>query len=151
MWEITGAEFSKSTTHTADGISIRFPRVTRIRDDKDWKTANDLPHLKVQYLNICLICFVLFCARVSLFEPTLRFVFMVLLLLIILSRRFCSRTRELQPVSDSTVLLVVYFKEIRFDIFFQIFRFGVSFIQGKKEDLVATILAKSLGTLQKLS
>jgi hypothetical protein len=29
VWEITGAEFSKSTTHTADGISIRFPRVTR--------------------------------------------------------------------------------------------------------------------------
>ena len=49
VWEITGAEFSKSTTHTADGISIRCPRVTRIRDDKDWKTANDLPHLKVQY------------------------------------------------------------------------------------------------------
>ena len=50
MWEITGAEFSKSSTHTADGISIRFPRVTRIRDDKDWKTANDLPHLKVSLL-----------------------------------------------------------------------------------------------------
>ena len=33
----------------ADGISIRFPRVTRIRDDKDWKTANDLPHLRVSY------------------------------------------------------------------------------------------------------
>lgn len=49
VWEITGAEFSKSTTHTASGISIRFPRVTRIRDDKDWKTANDLPHLRVQY------------------------------------------------------------------------------------------------------
>ncbi|XP_078374052.1 DNA ligase 3-like isoform X2 [Oculina patagonica] len=51
VWEITGAEFSKSTTHTADGISIRFPRVTRIRDDKDWKTANDLPHLKVLFKN----------------------------------------------------------------------------------------------------
>ena len=33
VWEITGAEFSKSTTHTADEISIRFPRVTRIRYD----------------------------------------------------------------------------------------------------------------------
>lgn len=51
MWEITGAEFSKSSTHTADGISIRFPRVTRIRDDKDWKTANDLPHLKLLFEN----------------------------------------------------------------------------------------------------
>lgn len=51
VWEITGAEFSKSTTHTADGISIRFPRVTRIRDDKDWETANDLPHLRVLFKN----------------------------------------------------------------------------------------------------
>ncbi|XP_074625585.1 DNA ligase 3-like isoform X2 [Acropora palmata] len=51
VWEITGAEFSKSNVHTADGISIRFPRVTRIRDDKDWKTANDLPHLKVLFKN----------------------------------------------------------------------------------------------------
>ena len=57
MWEITGAEFSKSTTHTADGISIRFPRVTRIRDDKDWKTANDLSHLKVFDLDLFLWCF----------------------------------------------------------------------------------------------
>lgn len=47
VWEITGAEFSKSESHTADGISIRFPRVTKIRDDKDWKTATDLPRLKV--------------------------------------------------------------------------------------------------------
>ena len=52
VWEITGAEFSKSTTHTADGISIRFPRVTRIRDDKDWETANDLPHLRVSYTGL---------------------------------------------------------------------------------------------------
>lgn len=51
VWEITGAEFSKSSTHTADGISIRFPRVTRVRDDKDWKTANDLPHLKLLFKN----------------------------------------------------------------------------------------------------
>ncbi|XP_063060071.1 DNA ligase 3 [Engraulis encrasicolus] len=46
VWEITGAEFSKSEMHTADGISIRFPRMTRIRDDKDWKTATNLPQLK---------------------------------------------------------------------------------------------------------
>lgn len=47
VWEITGAEFSKSEAHTADGISIRFPRCTRIRDDKDWKSATNLPQLKV--------------------------------------------------------------------------------------------------------
>ncbi|XP_048589238.1 DNA ligase 3 isoform X2 [Nematostella vectensis] len=51
VWEITGAEFSKSTTHTADGISIRFPRVTRIRDDKDWETATDLDLLKTLFKN----------------------------------------------------------------------------------------------------
>ena len=95
MWEITGAEFSKSTTHTADGISIRFPRVTRIRDDKDWQTANDLPHLKVsEDLFVCSI-----------------FVFLLLpfdfkvSLGVIVSRRFCSRTRELQPVSNKIVVL----------------------------------------------
>lgn len=49
VWEITGAEFSKSEMHTADGISIRFPRMTRIRDDKDWKTATNLHQLKVRY------------------------------------------------------------------------------------------------------
>lgn len=47
VWELTGAEFSKSDTHTADGISIRFPRVTKFRDDKSWKEATDLPRLKV--------------------------------------------------------------------------------------------------------
>ncbi|XP_028393630.1 DNA ligase 3-like [Dendronephthya gigantea] len=46
VWEITGAEFSKSTTHTADGISIRFPRVTKVREDKDWATATNLQELK---------------------------------------------------------------------------------------------------------
>ncbi|XP_034608751.1 DNA ligase 3 [Trachemys scripta elegans] len=49
VWEITGAEFSKAEAHTADGISIRFPRCTRIRDDKDWKTATNLPQLKDLY------------------------------------------------------------------------------------------------------
>ncbi|MEQ2209272.1 hypothetical protein XENOCAPTIV_027801 [Xenoophorus captivus] len=34
--------------HTADGISIRFPRMTRIRDDKDWKTATNLHQLRVK-------------------------------------------------------------------------------------------------------
>ncbi|XP_074045031.1 DNA ligase 3 isoform X2 [Macrotis lagotis] len=49
VWEITGAEFSKAEAHTADGISIRFPRCTRIRDDKDWKSATNLPQLKELY------------------------------------------------------------------------------------------------------
>lgn len=49
IWEITGAEFSKSEMHTADGISIRFPRMTRIRDDKDWKSATNLHQLKVTF------------------------------------------------------------------------------------------------------
>ncbi|KAJ8275861.1 hypothetical protein COCON_G00076130 [Conger conger] len=49
VWEITGAEFSKSEMHTADGISIRFPRCTRIRDDKDWKSATNLIQLKELY------------------------------------------------------------------------------------------------------
>uniref|UniRef100_A0A8C7I985 DNA ligase n=1 Tax=Oncorhynchus kisutch TaxID=8019 RepID=A0A8C7I985_ONCKI len=48
VWEITGAEFSKSEMHTADGISIRFPRMTRVRDDKDWKSATNLMQLKVR-------------------------------------------------------------------------------------------------------
>ena len=50
MWEITGAEFSQSDAHTADGISIRFPRVTRVRDDKSWKEATNLTRLKVSLL-----------------------------------------------------------------------------------------------------
>ncbi|XP_056140714.1 DNA ligase 3 isoform X2 [Lampris incognitus] len=49
IWEITGAEFSKSEMHTADGISIRFPRMTRIRDDKDWKSATNLHQLRELY------------------------------------------------------------------------------------------------------
>lgn len=51
IWEITGAEFSKSEMHTADGISIRFPRMTRIRDDKDWKSATNLHQLKVSLMS----------------------------------------------------------------------------------------------------
>ncbi|XP_022085530.1 DNA ligase 3-like [Acanthaster planci] len=46
VWEIMGAEFTQSDNHTAGGISIRFPRVSRFRDDKDWKTANNLERLK---------------------------------------------------------------------------------------------------------
>ncbi|XP_055938464.1 DNA ligase 3-like isoform X2 [Argiope bruennichi] len=46
VWEISGAEFSKAEIHTASGISIRFPRVSRVRTDKDWKTATNLNELK---------------------------------------------------------------------------------------------------------
>lgn len=46
MWEITGAEFTNQGVHTADGISIRFPRVTRIRPDKDWSSAITLNELR---------------------------------------------------------------------------------------------------------
>ncbi len=40
-----GAEFSKSKQHTANGISIRFPRVTKVREDKTWKEATNLNYL----------------------------------------------------------------------------------------------------------
>ncbi|XP_070172675.1 DNA ligase 3 isoform X2 [Polyergus mexicanus] len=46
VWEITGAEFTNQGVHTADGISVRFPRVTRIRRDKDWSTATSLNELR---------------------------------------------------------------------------------------------------------
>ncbi|XP_059161186.1 DNA ligase 3-like isoform X2 [Physella acuta] len=46
VWEVIGAEFSQAEIHTADGISIRFPRVQKFRDDKTWKEATDLPRLK---------------------------------------------------------------------------------------------------------
>uniref|UniRef100_A0A1B6GBX3 BRCT domain-containing protein n=1 Tax=Cuerna arida TaxID=1464854 RepID=A0A1B6GBX3_9HEMI len=49
VWEITGAEFTKHEVHTASGISVRFPRVTRIRSDKDWETATSLPELQNLY------------------------------------------------------------------------------------------------------
>ncbi|XP_033245848.1 DNA ligase 3 [Drosophila miranda] len=49
VWEITGAEFTKSEAHTAAGISIRFPRITRLRSDKTAKEANDLAHLEDLY------------------------------------------------------------------------------------------------------
>ncbi|KAF7990445.1 hypothetical protein HCN44_000250 [Aphidius gifuensis] len=49
VWEITGAEFTNQGCHTADSISIRFPRVTKIRDDKNWSTATTLKELKVLF------------------------------------------------------------------------------------------------------
>jgi hypothetical protein len=42
VWEITGAEFSASDHHTASRISIRFPRVTKERDDKTAAEATTL-------------------------------------------------------------------------------------------------------------
>ncbi|XP_053945506.1 DNA ligase 3 [Anastrepha ludens] len=49
VWEITGAEFTKSEAHTAAGISIRFPRITRLRTDKSADHANDLKYLQKLY------------------------------------------------------------------------------------------------------
>lgn len=45
----SGTELTKANLHTADGISVRFPRVTRIRNDKDWSTATNLEELKHLY------------------------------------------------------------------------------------------------------
>ena len=47
VWEIMGAEFCRSNVHTAGGISIRFPRLSRIRDDKSVRQATDLSQLLV--------------------------------------------------------------------------------------------------------
>lgn len=49
VWEISGAEFTQHDVHTADGISIRFPRVTKIRDDKTWESATNLKELQTLY------------------------------------------------------------------------------------------------------
>lgn len=49
VWEISGAEFSQADVHTANGISIRFPRVTKIRDDKNWESATSLTELQVSW------------------------------------------------------------------------------------------------------
>ncbi|AST09363.1 ATP-dependent DNA ligase [Murmansk poxvirus] len=45
VWEIIGSEFTSSKSHTAAGISIRFPRFSRERSDKDWKTSTHLKEL----------------------------------------------------------------------------------------------------------
>ena len=54
VWEITGTEFRHCSTmqerafqpHSTADISIRFPRVTRVREDKTWQTATTLSELK---------------------------------------------------------------------------------------------------------
>lgn len=43
--EVEGAEFTKSDVHTACSISIRFPRIVKIRDDKSPKEATNLEEL----------------------------------------------------------------------------------------------------------
>ena len=48
VWEITGAEITRQLNqnhHTANGISIRFPRIRRERNDKTWETATSLKEL----------------------------------------------------------------------------------------------------------
>lgn len=45
----TGTELTKANVHTAGGISVRFPRVTRIRNDKDWQAATNLEELMNLY------------------------------------------------------------------------------------------------------
>eukprot|EP01060_Flectonema_neradi_P041081 TRINITY_DN960_c0_g2_i1.p1 TRINITY_DN960_c0_g2~~TRINITY_DN960_c0_g2_i1.p1 ORF type:complete len:1237 (+),score=263.16 TRINITY_DN960_c0_g2_i1:395-3712(+) len=46
IWEIKAAEFTKSPKHTANGISLRHPRVVRIRDDKDYLSATSVQQLQ---------------------------------------------------------------------------------------------------------
>lgn len=43
--EIMAAEFTDSDVHTANSISMRFPRIVRIRDDKSAKEATSLEEL----------------------------------------------------------------------------------------------------------
>jgi ATP-dependent DNA ligase I len=51
VWEIEGTSFSISPNHTANGISIRFPRIAKFRDDKDWTTATTLDELEALAMN----------------------------------------------------------------------------------------------------
>jgi len=51
VWEIEGTSFSISSNHTANGISIRFPRIAKFRDDKDWNTATTLDELEALAMN----------------------------------------------------------------------------------------------------
>ena len=46
VWEVEGAQFSETKVHTADGISIRFPRVIKVREDKDFSSHTTLDQLK---------------------------------------------------------------------------------------------------------
>jgi DNA ligase 1 len=43
--EVAADELTISPTHTA-GIALRFPRLIRFRDDKNWQQATSLKELK---------------------------------------------------------------------------------------------------------
>ena len=43
--EIAADEISKSPSHTA-GVALRFPRLVKIRQDKDWQQATTLQELR---------------------------------------------------------------------------------------------------------
>jgi DNA ligase 3 len=49
VFEVTGAEFTQSDVHTANSISIRFPRITKVREDKSPEQATDLEELTQLY------------------------------------------------------------------------------------------------------
>lgn len=46
---VSGTELTKANIHTAGGISVRFPRVTKIRSDKNWETATNFEELQHLY------------------------------------------------------------------------------------------------------
>lgn len=45
VWEIAGSEFTRSPVHTAQGLSLRFPRLLKTRADKDFATHTNLSAL----------------------------------------------------------------------------------------------------------
>ena len=54
VWELSGAELIKDATgsgrnHTANGISVRFPKFSRERRDKNWEIATSMEELEMLY------------------------------------------------------------------------------------------------------
>lgn len=47
VWEIFGVEFSKVDIYIVDGIFIRFFRIIKFRDDKNWENVIDLYRFRV--------------------------------------------------------------------------------------------------------
>lgn len=47
VWEIFGVEFSKVDIYIVDGIFIRFFRIIKFRDDKNWENVTDLFRFRV--------------------------------------------------------------------------------------------------------